>query len=202
MKRTFLPLALLTLSSASGGFAALYDNTAIDTRHTLLYSVGPYNGIGDQIQLGGPGVGWFAKVQLFNEGGPGTFDAELRFYEVGAPVGAQIGGTFTLANVTAPASDIIDLTFFLDSLLLPDNLIFVVTVDKPSIGTDLGLTLFQPPTVGFSDETFLVVDTGSFSTEVSSDENVYFQLTPVPEPSTIVLLGLGLVAVLIRRGRI
>lgn len=180
--------------------------TTTDTLNTLLYSVGPYSGIGDQIHLIAAGSATQALVQLFNAGGAGTFDAVLRLYEVGAPVGAQIGVDVTLSSVTSVGLDIIDLTFPLGGLAVPQDLIFVVSVANTTVALDLGLNLFEPPTVGTSDNTFLIVDNGGFAQLTSDDENVYFQVngTPitaaVPEPATLGLLGLGLVAVgLVRR---
>src|SRR3954447_20874344 len=107
MKLSSLLVTLLALTAAPGAFAGLlYDNTAIDTLHTLIYSVGPYTGIGDQIQLTAPGNAVTALLQLYNAGGPGNFDAELRFYETGGPVGAQLGGVFTLPGVFSTGGDI------------------------------------------------------------------------------------------------
>src|ERR1039457_2118742 len=81
-------VVLLALCSASGAFAGLlYNNTTTDTGDTLLYSAGPYTGIGDQIHLVAPGNAVSALLQMYNLGAPGTFDVALRFYQVGAPMG-------------------------------------------------------------------------------------------------------------------
>jgi hypothetical protein len=71
------------------------------------------------------------------------------------------------------------------------------------IDNDSGAQCFcqVPPTVGSSDNTFLIVDNGGFSQAGSLNENVYFQLSEdavAPEPSTLSLLGVGLLAAGIR----
>ena len=93
MKRILLSMTLLALAGTSAASAAtfLFSNTTTDTFNTLLYSVGPYTGIGDQIQLTAAGAADTALLQLYNFGSAGTFDLLLRFYEVGAPVSGQSG---------------------------------------------------------------------------------------------------------------
>jgi hypothetical protein len=182
-------LALSGVPRAFGAAALLYDNTAVDTFNTLFYSVGPYDGIGDQVQLAAPGHAAAARLQLFNLGAAGNFDVELRLYEAGVPVGPQLG-SFSQAGVASAGLDIIDVVFDLGGLALPQDVVFVAAVQAGG-GMDLGLNLFQPPTVGLSDSTFLIVDTGTIAPAVSSNENVYFQITAVPEPSTLSLLVMG-----------
>ena len=198
MKYPLPCVVLLALSSASGAFAGLlYDNTTVDQSHTLIYSTGPYTGIGDQIHLVAAGNAVSALLQMYNNGGAGTFDAELRFYQVGAPVGAQVGGTFTRFNVASAGGDVIDLQFALGGLAMPQDVIFVATVINATDGMDLGLNLFEPPALGSSDNTFLIVaDNTGFSQAASANENVYFQLSDsaVPEPATFSLFGAGLAA--------
>src|ERR1035438_1199991 len=175
---------LLALSSAPGAFAGLlYDNTTTDTGDTLLYSAGGYTGIGDQIHLIAPGNAVSALLQLYNAGAAGTFDAELRFYQVGAPVGAQVGGAFTVTGVTSTGGDIINLEFALGGLALPQDVIFIASVNPSSSDMDLGLNLFEPPTVGSSDNTFLIaLDGTGFFQAATADENVYFQVAESEEP--------------------
>jgi hypothetical protein len=155
---------MLSLALAPGAVAGLlYDNTTNDTGDTLLFSSGPYSGIGDQIHLvAASDDSASALLQLFNAGGPGTFDIELRFYQVGAPVGAQIGGAFTLTGIASTGLDAINLQFALGGLHVPQDLIFVASVANATSGMDLGLDLFEPPGTGSSDNTFLIVDSGGF----------------------------------------
>lgn len=199
MKSPLPCVVLLALSSASGAFAGLlYDNTTTDTLDTFYYSIGPYTGIGDQIHLVAAGNAVSALLQLYNAGGAGTFDAELRFYKVGAPVGDPVGGTFTRFNVALAGGDVIDLQFDLGGLAMPQDAIFVATVNNATDGMDLGLNLFEPPGAGSSDNTFLIVadNTGFSPISLPANENVYFQLSDsaAPEPSTISLFGAGLAA--------
>jgi hypothetical protein len=200
IKRIIAAAILFLAFGCQGAFATLYDNTTSDTLNTLFYSVGPYSGIGDQIELASDRRAASAELQFFNAAAPGEFNAQLRFYEVGSPVGVQLGQTFSVPGVASAGSDIINVIFDLGALALPQNVVFIASVSGASDGMDLGVNLFEPPAVGSSDNTFLIVDAGGFSHEVSSNNNVYFRLLEVPEPSVVSLSALGLGALAVWRG--
>ncbi|MGJ5820335.1 hypothetical protein [Paludibaculum fermentans] len=200
----------LLLALAIGGITAhaatVYSNPAVGSPETAFFSVGPYIEIGDQIQLAGTArSATQATVQLYNPGAAGTFDAILRFYAVGAPVGAPISPDYTLLGQTAPASSDFLLVFPLAAFVAPDNLIFTLEIQNTSAALDLGLDLYNPPSIGSSDASFLVVRPASFS-QLSGLQtaNLYFQLeadplggAPVPEPGTLALSALALSALLL-----
>jgi hypothetical protein len=202
-----LHIVICSLLAAGGLQAAsvTYSDTTTDTGGTVFFSTGPYTQIGDQIALAGTDrLAASATVQLFNNSDtPGTFDAMLRFFSVGSPVGAQLGGAFTLTGIPIANLSTATLTFgSLNSLLVPDNLIFTVAVSNVSAGLDLGLTMFEPPTIGSSDNNFFILYDGvsyTTGTQGNSQDNIYFSLTanpnvsPIPEPSTWVLASAGLV---------
>ena len=203
MKCTLLPFALLMLGCAPGARATiLYDNTTTDTFDTFLYSLGPpYTALGDQIHLISAGTADQAKVEMFNNGDAGTFDVELDFYNVGSPVGSLLG-SFDLTDIASVGSDVIDLTFDLGAgLSVPQDLIFTVSVSNTSPNMDLGVDMFEPPTVGSSDNTFMIAESdGVFSQLGTNSENVYFQLSgtasvSTPETSSLTLLGTGLLVI-------
>lgn len=202
MKGAVLSFALLMLGCAPVARAnlLLYDNTTTDTLATVLYSLGPYAALGDQIHLVSAGTANQAKVQMFNNGGAGTFNAELDFFNAGSPLGSPLG-SFNLAGISSLGLDVIDLTFGLGGgLMLPQDLVFTVSVSNLSPNMDLGLNMFEPPTAGTSDNSFMIVATGgpTFFQLGTDNENVYFQLSgtsgvsAVPEVSTLTLLGTGL----------
>jgi hypothetical protein len=202
MKIAALPIALLMLTTASGAWASLlYDNTSTDTGYTVLYSIGPYTALGDQIQLDSAGVATQAEVELFNNGSAGTFDAELNFFDVGSPVGSFIGSS-DLTDISSVGGDVLDLSFDLGGgLAVPQDLIFTVTVSNASAGLDLGVDMFEPPTVGSSDNSFMIVESdGIYYTFDTNSENVYFQLSgtesvAAPEASSCALLGNALLVI-------
>jgi hypothetical protein len=202
--RLHIVLWSLLASGSVQAASVVYSDTTTDTGGTVFFSTGPYTQIGDQIALAGTDrLAASATVQLFNNSDvTGTFDAMLRFFSVGSPVGAQLGNAFTLTGI--PIANLSTATFTFGSLnaLVPDNLIFTVAVSNVSAGLDLGLTMFDPPTVGSSDPTFFIVNDGtSFSTASTLGafpDNFYFSLTanpnvsPIPEPATWVLASAGL----------
>jgi hypothetical protein len=205
LKRTLLPLALLQMGfTLMGGTTALYDNTTTDTLDTVFYSIGPYTALGDQIQLISAGIATQAEVEMYNNGAAGTFDAELNFLSVGSPVGSSLG-SFNLSGISSSGLDVIDMTFNLGAgLTVPEDLIFTLSLSNVSPGIDLGVDMFEPPTAGSSDNSFMIAESsGLYSQLGTNSENVYFQLsgtpsTSVPEVSSLVLLGTGLLVMGIR----
>jgi uncharacterized protein (TIGR03382 family) len=196
---------LLLVSASAFGGSIVYSNTTTDTLDTLAYAANGFTQIGDQIQLAGADrLATLATVQFFSNGSAGTFDATLRLFNVGSPVGSKIGPDFLLTGILAPAGDVVNAGFSLPSVLVPSNLIFTVLVSNLSTGVDIvGLDMFEPPTVGSSDNTFAIANNGTnFIQTGTVNENVFFELqaTSVPEPATIsVAVGLFALALLRRR---
>lgn len=202
MKKAFLALILPVAVQA----AIVYDNSGTILERSVQFSSGPYFEIGDEITLAGTArLATQATVQLWNDGAEGEFDLLLRFYDVGSPVGAQIGPTFTLTSLLAPAGSVINAVFTGLNVTLPDTLVFTLAVANASAGVDLGVDLFSPPVVGSSDAGYLVVNDGSFSQQgATGDANAYFVLDAadvgeVPEPAASLLVAAGLAGALALR---
>jgi len=198
--RLLLAFTLLAFGSSPRLLASLlYDNTSMDTGDTLLYSVGPYIALGDQIQMVSAGNATQAMVQLFNNGGAGTFDAELDFFEVGSPVGSFLGSA-SLTGISSVGLDVLNLTFNLGAgIMLPQDLVWTVSVSNASTGMDLGVDFYEPPTVGSSDNSFMIAATSgpSYSQLTTNSEDVFFQVSgtaqsSTPEASSLVLMTGGL----------
>jgi hypothetical protein len=191
------------------GSTAVFLNTTTDTADTLIYSNLFVTQFGDQIHLAGTErVATFALVQLFNQGDAGTADVTLRLFNVGAPVGGQIGPDFVQTGVAV--SGVTNVGFNLPNLAVPDDLIFTVSFGNQIGGVNIvGLDMFEPPTVGSSDNTFAIgfdgTSFGTYSTigfDSSLNENVFFELDAnSPEPGTLGLVAaaLGIAAVVRRR---
>ncbi len=195
-------LCLLAGAPARALPVVIYSNTTTDTGTALLYGGGPFTQLGDEISLAGTDrAATSATVQFFNAGLAGNFDATLRLFNRGAPVGSQIGPDFVQTAIFAPAGDILNVSFVLPVLLVPDSLIFTVQVGNQSPGVDIvGLDLFEPPTAGSSDNTFAIANNGSGFVQVGTGgNNVFFDLAAVPEPSTFAVGALVLAFVAQRR---
>jgi hypothetical protein len=168
--------------------AFVYDNTTNDSLFALTYSSTSSTELGDQITLAGTErLAQKASVLFYNAiDGPGMFDATLRVYEVGSPVGTQIGGSFMINDIAIGSTGFALVDFSLGGLLLPDEVIFTLSVDQP-MGLDVGLNVFDPPTIGSSSDTFFIANDGvSFNQETfggSAPDNLYFSLdaTAIPE---------------------
>jgi len=182
--------------------STVYSNTTTDTGGTVFYSTGPYVQIGDNITLAGTDRSANTATAEFFDGGAGsgTFDASLRFFNAGSPVGSQIGGVFTVTGTAITSGSVVDVTWSLGGLVLPTNVIFTVSEANVASGLDLGLTLFEPPTIGSSSNQFYIVSTNgttySQASQGASQDNLFFFLSAspvgIPEPSTMMLTLLAL----------
>lgn len=209
-------LASLILTAA--GLAAparasvIYDNTTNDTLRTIVFGAGPYSELGDEIQLdGAERLLTRATVQFFNEGQVGSFDAVLRLYRVGAPVGAPLG-SFAVTGIAAPQLGVFDVVF--DNLafqLSVSQIVFTVSLENVTPGVGPGLNLFAPPGIaGTSDNGyFIAADISRQYSQVSSGNgNLYFRLeaenapsSTIPELATWISSAAGGLVLLIRRRR-
>jgi hypothetical protein len=202
-------LGLIAISWCMAGCAfgdtIVYSNVTTDTGDALVYSANGYTQIGDQLTLAGTDrLATFATVQFSNDSTTGTFDATLAFFNVGPnsgnPVGSQIGSNIVTTGTAIAQNGIANVNFTVPNILLPDNVIFTVTVSSLTGGVDLGLDMFEAPTVGSSDNTFAIANNGSAYLQASTaSENVYFLLQAttaptVPEPGTLALAGVALLA--------
>ena len=118
--------------------------------------------------------------------------------------------SFASLNNAITGDSLSEVVWSLGGLALLDDLIFTVTIDSFSSGVDLGLTLFDPPNIGTSSASYLIVkgDSGfAHGATGSGHDNVYFLLdasspNTVPEPGTggtVILAMLSLFAVQARR---
>ena len=207
MKTPFFAALALAVASAGSGYAGtIYNNTTTDTLVTYFYSTGPYTQIGDSISLGGTDRTLTdATVQFFNNGTAGTFTATLSFWNVGAPVGSQIGSSYVLNLISMNQFDILNVTYSSLNLLVPNNLVFTIDLSNVSNNTmDVGLNAFEAPSVGSSNNAQII--TGSpFATGLTTagEGNLYLRLeaTTVPEPATITMAGAAMLALLAARRR-
>jgi len=185
--------AVLALAPAQA--AVIYNNGAVGAPETVMYSAGPYGAIGDRIELSGTArASTTARVQLYNAGTAGLFDAALQFYQVGSPVGAAIGPEYLLTGLTAPEAADFEVSFSTFGLVLPDSVAFTLAVRNQAVGVDLGVNLY-----GTSVPADFLVETGSIAAVGGlGATDVYFVLeagggTAVPEPASALGVGLALV---------
>jgi hypothetical protein len=190
------------------GSIAAYSNTTTDTFTDISYIANGFSQIGDEITLAETGIlATAATVQFYSNGSAGTFDATLQLFNIGSPVGAQIGPDFVVTGIPVtgdPAGDEVNVTFSLPNLSVPESLIFAVSISNQSAGVFVdGLELYDPPTLGSSNPSFAIATSGSGLNTVSTTDNLYFELdgTAVPEPRTVVLAGSALVALVLLAAR-
>lgn len=213
-----LSLLIAGLFAATALHAApVYNNTAItsDTGNTVVYSSGVFSDIGDQIHLAGTErIGDNAAAQFYNLGSDGNFVAHLNLY--GLPVNntdvvGSLLGSYTAASMFLAGGNLLEVSWSLAGLNLPDDLIFTVTVSDFTAGMDLGLTVFDPPTVGSSSDQFFIVKGGggfAQSSQGNGQDNIYFRLNAsspnrVPEPGSAGLMLLAMLPLIaIQRRRV
>ena len=174
----------------------VYDNTSVDTFNSVMFSTG-YAQLGDQVHLAAPSQLASLETQFFNLGGDTTFDATLRFYMTGTLT--QIGASFTVTGLSIGAFESLNVAFLdLGGLYVPADVIVMLSIGNLSGDGDLGLNLFDAPTVGSSSNQSYFADAGAGLVEestLSGIDNVYFRISAVPtatqdvpEPSTIWLV--------------
>lgn len=191
-------LVVLCLVTGVCRAAPVYVNTSIDTGNSVMFSTG-YVQLGDQIQLAAPSQLASLETQFFNLGDETFFDATLSFYLTGTLT--QIGSSFTVTGLFIGAFESLNVAFpNLGGLAVPADVIAMLSIGNLSGAGDLGLNLFNEPTVGSSSSDLYFADAGAGLVAVSTNagvDNVYFRIsaestpTPtqdVPEPSTIWLV--------------
>lgn len=201
-------LLLTTLAGALPG-AVIYSNATNDALSTVLFSAAPYSEIGDRIQAGGTArLAETAEVEFYNAGSDGVFDAVLRLFQPGAPVGGLLS-QYSLTGLTATSLASTRVLFPLGGEVLPDELIFTIEIQNATAGVDLGLNLYDPPgAAGSSSTQFLIVRNASYA-EIAAgrSSNLYFVLTAdgassaVPEPATLLPAAAGLALLNLARRR-
>ena len=208
MKSQFLTLlAAAVISTASGWSAIVYDNTATERPTVPVFSVGPYSEIGDSITLGGTDRFLTdATVRFFNLGSAGDFAATLNFWDNSSPVVSLIGSS-TINPLSINELDGLTVTFSNLNLLLPDSLIFTVSILNLTDGLDLALIAAESPSPGSSNDEEIITRIGSsdFASELTGagDGNLYLKLdaTTVPEPATLTMAASAMLALLAARKR-
>jgi hypothetical protein len=180
--------------------ATVYDNSATDTLITYLYSATGATRIGDLVTLAGTDrILTGVAVPFFNAGNSGSFDAQLDVYAGGAPVGGLLGTASATGNAIG-GLDILTVIFSGLNFLVPDTMAFAVSVSNVTSGLDLGLNAFEPPSVGASNTSQILLDSGAglaTGSTAAGEGNLYFvaMARPVPEPSAALLATAGLLAV-------
>ena len=200
MKNLLLPSILICALPAWG--ATIYQNTTTDTGLTAVYSALGVSEIGDRILLTA-GNSSEISVQFYNlTNSIGTFDILLRVLDAGL---TELG-TFSASGMPAFAASITTVSFSTFGLPVPNEVIIMVSISNQSAGIDLGLNLFDPPTIGSSLNTELWVNDGTVHSVATGigEGNLYLQVDvdAVPEPSTLALMVTGTLVMLgLRRRR-
>ena len=198
ISKPLLGLLAMTIATSASAATIYYDDTNANPTQGIFFSSGHYDSIGDLIHLASTGTANQAVVQFVNQGlAFGTFDAQLDIYAYDSTnlIGAQLGSDFVAASNSITSGGSTNVTFSLGNLAVSQDLVFLVQQLNVSNGLDLGLSLYDPPSVGTSDNGFLVVGggRGGVGTLDGPSFNVFFQLSAAdaPEPSTLVLLAAG-----------
>lgn len=216
MKKLALLAGLATLSALSQADIVYQNMTGMTTASYRMASGASTSlEFGDQVSLAGTArtltqVRSIMQVQATGLGNY-DFDVAMRFRALdgaGTTPGTVLGGaTYQIRGLGEGAWN---LTFGgFTPVTVPDN--FVVTFALTRVGGNTGGVGFQfnaanPPAVGTSDPTFFWRENtaggtwGTFNFG-GTNANLALELTAVPEPATMAVIGLGLAGVAARRRR-
>jgi hypothetical protein len=127
--------------------ATIYDNTATDALISYFYSAYPVTEIGDRVTFGGTErylTG--ASVEFFIRGtGAGTFSAIMQLYQNGSPAGATIGAPVQVNGLAIARSGFLVVDFAFPELLVPDTVVFGVSMSNVVGALDPGLNAYRGP---------------------------------------------------------
>ena len=199
------------LCSTSAFASIVYDNSTT----SLGRSYSPGNGIefGDEIFLGGTDrtITEFRFETFTSSNASGNETAQIIFrLNNGANLGtgriapgAEIGRSpvFSLGQKIKNATETHIWSGISISLGAADNYTWSVVINGIDAGENVGLALYNPPTVGLSYDDFWRNDAGTGWNTYLIDggatiANFAARITAVPEPSTLVLGALGGAALL------
>jgi hypothetical protein len=209
MKALLLTLAVLPAVALAQ--QVVYDNTSssLENNFPLLPEWRDDSGeAGDDIWLGGTAREVTELKLLFFYRGtlPGTVDLQARFREVDEPTQMPSTAFYDSGVMLGlpTVAGINEYTFAIPNVTVPDHFVWTVQAynRQGSVG-ELGPAYYNPPTVGFSDDFFWLSDMGSEWTPYSWGGDPYAnfaaRLTAVPEPATLAVLALGVLALRRRR---
>ncbi len=198
---TFVALSLAAVA-AHGATSIVYSN-ATSYSGTILNPGA--NQVGDEINLGaGPRFGESFRFEYYGLNFDGDETVTLRFY--------NNDGTFIGNNTYLPNSVFFDsltqtlpaptdpsgrntLQYDLNFVALPERFTFAVTFGGISGNDVAGIALYNPPTVGISENDYWFNTGGSAwelrGTNVPINFGASLVATSVPEPSTYALVIIG-----------
>ena len=209
LKKTLAAFAAISLSAVAVQAASsiVYSNATTYSGSILNPGL---NEVGDEIVLGsGPSSPRYAesfRFEYYGNSFSGNETFRLRFYENnGTFIGNNTylpntvfydSGVQTLAAPTDPSGRNtyqFDLTY--TAIGLPDRFTWSVQYSGIESGETAGVSLYNPPTVGFSENDYWFKNGGTW--ELRGTNGVAFNFgsalvaTSVPEPSTYMLAILG-----------
>ena len=201
-KKNILALAALALSASALHAEFVYNN---GVSYSGFYLNPGAQEVGDEVILGGVDrlLSHFT-FEYYGTGFSGNEQYRIRFYNNdGSPIGGgyfQPGSSFfdsglqTLGAPTDPSNrNTYDLDLSGTGITLSNSFTWTIQFSGVTGGEVAGVSLYNPPTVGFSDNDFWLNNAGSWELRGTNPTAFNFgaTITAVPEPSTYVLAILG-----------
>ncbi|HWA82970.1 MAG TPA: PEP-CTERM sorting domain-containing protein [Fimbriimonadaceae bacterium] len=206
-------LILVSALPALAGASVVYDNMSWTQGWYWAENPGftsPTAEGGDQVTLGGTDRAVTnIDILFYSLWDAGTADVTVNFYKndgVGGAPGTLLWTSGTMAGMSH-VQGLQTYSFAVPSVVVPNTFTWTLGLANRTGSTgDIGPALADPPTVGSSGDFFWYMGSGGWATTGwggSPVANFGARITaaPVPEPAAFGVLGVGVVALLRRRGR-
>lgn len=216
-----LAVAMLGLAAASRAVTVVYDGLNSSAFIANATSTDPAFIYGDTLNMASGGKLEELSFTLFNAlpfqptGAILAGDFEFKFYDntspyIGGPVSAQpLLGSFTMHYNFGPGLNPGGLAYITTTFLssyninLTSNVLITQSFTQTSgASTRYGVGLFAPPTIGSSANSIYMSGASTPDGLYPAGGNVGYRVTVVPEPASMAALGLGVVGLMRRRGRV
>jgi len=193
-------LAVASVPMSAAAEEVVFDNTVNETGYYKHLS-DSFLEMGDDATLAGVARQLTRVTIGFYSFSSGSFaHLSLHLYDESLVL---LGDPLTLNNVVFGENTFPTVSFAVPNYSAPDTIVWTLSYTGATFTSLPGPTVCHPPTIGTSEDTFMVDRGSGLHPEVTSGSPANFcaRIEATPEPATLSLLAVGLGAIWLRRRR-